>query len=149
MVRVRETIPEDLAILRYCLRAEDKREIINYGLTPERAIYASYRITLEPMTVLIDDKIAAVYGCSGAPICDVGKPWVLTTALCDDYPLQFALFYRQEVRKMLVRFPVLENIVDATHEKAIKLLELIGFTIYPAEPMGPKGELFSKFRMVI
>jgi hypothetical protein len=72
----------------------------------------------------------------------------LTTPIVEQHPLAFVLYYRQEVRAMLKLFPVLENIVDADYTQAVKLMELVGFTVSDPQPMGKNGKMFRKFRKV-
>lgn len=133
--------------LRKNLRPEDEREIKNFGLCVRKILWTTFHETRHPMAVLVDGKIAGVFGCAGTIIGEIGRPWMLATPIADKYPLQFALLYRQEIKKMLKLYPVLENVVDATYHKAIKLMEIMGFEVYNAEPMGPRKAMFCRFRM--
>lgn len=148
MITVVPCLPKHIIELRKNLREDDAREIRNFGLCIRRTLWRSFNETLEPKTVLVGDKVAGVFGCCGTVLGQVGQPWMLATPVADEYPLQFCLLYRQEVRKMLDNYPVLENIVDASYSKAIKLLEIIGFKVYNAKPIGPNKAMFRKFRLV-
>lgn len=147
MIEIVPSTPEHVIKLRKNLRESDAQEIRNFGGCIRKILWRTYNETLEPKTGLIDGDVAGMFGCCGTVIGEVGQPWMLATPLADKYPLQFALLYRQEVRKMLEIYPTLENIVDASYTKAIKLLEIIGFQVYDPEPVGPNKALFRKFRM--
>ena len=73
----------------------------------------------------------------------------ITAKIAEKYPLQYALLFRAEVRKMLERYDVLENYVDASYDQAIKLLEMVGFSVYDPEPYGRNGASFRKFRLAV
>ena len=148
MITIVPSTPAHVIELRKNIRPEDAAEIKNFGTCLRRVLWKTFHETQSPKTVLVDGDVAGLFGCGGTVIGQTGKPWMLATHVADRFPLQFALLYRQEVWKMLDSYPVLENIVDATYHKAIKLLELIGFTVYDGEPVGPNGAMFRKFRMV-
>lgn len=147
MIEIVPCTPRHIIDLRKNLREKEKLEIKNFGLCARQALWNSFNESLNPKAVIADGKIAGVFGCCGTVIGQVGQPWMLATPVADNYPLQFALLYRQEVQKMLELYDVLENVVDASYKEAVKLLELIGFTVYDATPMGRNGALFRTFRM--
>ena len=134
--------------IRRNLREGDKREILNYGLCIRDALWRSYNETLEPKAVIVEGQVAGVFGCCGTVLGYEGQPWLLTANIADKYPLQYALLFRHEVKKMLEHYDVLSNVVDATYEQAVKLLEMVGFKLYDAQPIGRNGALFRKFEMI-
>jgi hypothetical protein len=133
--------------LRKNLREGDRREILKLGSCLRRILWDTYNYTLEPKTIFVEGKLAAMFGCGGTVIGEVGHPWLLTTPLSEKYPLLFIRTYHEQVMKMLEAYPVLENMVDASYLKAIKLLEIIGFKVYDPEPVGPNQVMFRKFQM--
>lgn len=133
--------------LRRNLREGDKREIWNYGLCVRTALWRSFNETLEPKAAIVEGQVAGIWGVCGTVLGYTGQPWLLTAKIAEKYPIQFALLYRQEVRKMLEIYDVLENVVDFSYKEAIKLLNLCGFTVHDPLPLGPNGELFSRFEM--
>ena len=146
MIEIIQGTPSHVIELRKNLRELDAQEIRNFGACIRRVLWMTFNQTLVPKTVLVDGKVAGMFGCGGTVIGQVGKPWMLATPIADQYPLQFALLYRQEVRKMLEHYPILENLVDASYIQAIRLLKLMGFMVYDNEPI--HDGKFYKFRMV-
>lgn len=138
---------KDIIDLRKNLREGDRREVLNFGTCLRRILWDSFNYTPDPKSIFVEGKLAAVFGCGGTIIGEVGKPWLLTTPVSEKYPLLFVRTYRQQVMEMLENYPVLENMVDASYAKAIKLLEMVGFSVYDPEPFGAHGALFRKYRM--
>jgi hypothetical protein len=130
------------------LRIGDRLELERLGASPVAIAVGSWRLALFSSVALFDGKPVAVWGVGGSLLSDVGRPWLLTAEDCERGPLAFALVYRREVRRMLGFFPRLESFVDASYEGAVRLLEIVGFTLGPAEPLGPAGAPFRRFWMV-
>ena len=145
-IEIFSSTPKDIINLRRNLREGDKREVLNFGNCLRRILWDSYNYTLEPKSIFVDGQLAAVFGCGGTVLGNVGKPWLLTTPVSEKSPILFVRVYRQQVMEMLENYPVLENMVDASYTKAIKLLEMVGFSVYHAEPIA-SGAMFRKFRM--
>jgi hypothetical protein len=148
MIEILNTIPEHLSELRENLRAEDRKELACFGISDRDALFRSWENSVICKTATVDGKVAGIWGVIGCVWEGVGCPWLLTAPICEQYPLQFALLYRQELREILKIFPVLENFVDASYHKSIKILEIMGFNLYNPEQYGPKGGLFRKFQKV-
>lgn len=148
MMEVIEALPRHLLSLRRNLREGDICEIKKYGDTIRMALCNTYSNSIIKKSLIIDGNVAAMYGCCGIILGQVGTPWLFTTPLIEKYYPYLASLYRREVRKMLEIFPVLENHVDAEYIGAVKLLELAGFTLYDAEPIGHNRAMFRKFQMV-
>lgn len=130
------------------LRPKDRREIEIYGFPTNKALWRSFKGSFMRHTAFIDGKIAAMWGVAGAPMGQVGQPFLMTTnAVYEVSPLKFARVYQHEVLRMLNVFPVLMNYVDAQYEEAIRLLDIVGFELGEPEPLGPNQGLFRKFEM--
>lgn len=150
MVKI-ETVqatPNLVRKLRDNLREGDIKEIERYGLTVQKAVWDSYRTSMVRKIALADGEVACMWGVSGNCMGMIGIPWLLTASIVEKHPLAFVLYYREEVKNMLKLFPVLENIVDADYSQAIKLMELVGFTVSEPQAMGKHGKMFRKFRKV-
>lgn len=130
------------------IREDDKKEIESYGFSYARGIWKSYRHGLKNTTGLINGKVGAIWGVGGDYIGEVGQPWLLTSSEVHNIsPLKFARIYQKEVKKMLELFPILVNYVANEYTEAIRLLDIVGFTIGEPRPMGKKGALYRKFEM--
>jgi len=137
---------EHVRMLADHIRTADEEEIIAAGFKPFKAVWESYRYSLIPKAAFINGKIAAVWGVCGTPTGDIGQPWLLTTdEVYNISPLKFARIYQKEVVRMLAMFPYLENYVDSRYTSAIRLLDIIGFTIEAPEPYGDNGAMFNRF----
>ena len=89
-----------------------------------------------------------MWGVHGNMLGLTGTPWLLTTYECEKVsPIIFAKIYHNEVMQMLKWFPVLVNYVDATYEKSIRLMELVGFTVGNPILIEKTGAMFRRFTM--
>lgn len=137
VVSIVESIGPHTVSLKDRLRPQDAQEILRFGITVQHALWYSYRNSLIRKTALIDGTVAAMWGCNGIFMGRVGTPWLLTSPEVHKVsPLKFTRIYQQEVVKMLKMFPRLENYVDAEYSGAIRLLEIIGFTVEEPQKMG-------------
>lgn len=150
MIEILPTAPQHILELRSTLREEDASEICKFGLPIRKALYRSFRNSIFTRTALVNGKVAATWGLCGVLLGESGHPWLLTGTECDKVsPLTFARIYKREVQEMLRHFDVLENWVDSTYYKSVRLLSLIGFTLDDPMPIeGLKGNaLFRKFHL--
>lgn len=145
MIEITQTLPSHIEELADNLREADAKEITCFGISIREALAESNRHAQMSKTALVNGVVAGIWGLNGIILGDVGQPWLLTSPICDQYPLQFVLLYRQEVRKMLEMYPRLENIVDNSYTRAVKVLELVGFKLGEPQPMGHTGAMFRSF----
>lgn len=146
MVEIVDSLPSHVAQLKGNLRPEDIKEVLRLGVSVERALWRSYKESLIRKTALIDGRVAAMWGAKGGVMAKEGMVWLLTSPDVKKVsPLQFARIYQEQVYNMLKIFPILENYVDASYSSAIRLLEIIGFTVYEPEPVGKDGAMFCRF----
>lgn len=146
MLEIIPTIPAHLNELAITMREADKKEVIGFGVTPMQALDFSYNGSLYSKTALINNKIAACWGCSGIFLGYSAKPWLLTSdEVYKISPIKFARIYKEEVFQMSQLFLKLENYVDSEYTAAIRLLEISGFKISEPEPIGESGKLYRKF----
>jgi hypothetical protein len=129
------------------LRRADMEELAAAGLSAKRALWRGFRRSLWPKTAFIDGRIAAMWGLDTTAIGDHGAPWLLTTDTIELMPLAFIKEAKEEVRMMLQKCRVLENHVLASYTQAVRLVQILGFTVDPPQPTGKNGALFRRFRM--
>jgi len=101
----------------------------NMGYTPKKLLWHSYKQSFMCKSVFINGKIGAIFGISGVLYGETGQPWLVMSDEVNDYPFKVAFIYRKELEKFQSMFPVLEDYVDETNEKAIRLLELMKFNV--------------------
>lgn len=144
VISILATIPDHIGELKSNLRAEDAEEILRFGLTIQKALWQSYRQSLVCKTAFIDGEIAAVWGIGGRFLGTTGIPWLMTTSIVKKIsPLRFTRLYQEEVIKMLKIFKRLESYVDSEYSSAIRLLDIVGFTIEDPQKIG--NGMYSKF----
>ena len=147
-IEIRDSFPEDVNLIKGKLRPADTEEILAFGITAAKALWRSYKGAIFRRTAFVDGEIAAIWGCGGTVMGDVGRPWLLTTYAAEKIsPLRFTRIYQDEVLRMLDVFPRLVNYVDSRYTKATRLLDIIGFELDEPEPVGVNGILFQKFEM--
>lgn len=119
------------------LRAKDRLEIENYGFSASKGLWRSFKQGVFNKTALIDGRVAACWGCAGVLLGSKGQPWLLTSnEVYKISPLRFAKIYQREVYQMLNLFPYLENYVDSGYDEAVRLLQIIGFSLGEPEKLG-------------
>lgn len=128
-ITIVETRPEHIRMMAESMHERTSSTALRIGVSPRKALWRSYKQSIICRTAFINGKIAAVWGLAGTLMGETGYPWLVMAPVADDYPFKVAFIYRQELKRMQGMFPVLEDFVDETHDKAIRLLELMGFTI--------------------
>ncbi len=148
-ISILQTIPQHLRELAKNLRKEDAAEILALGISPEKALWRSYKNSVYRKTAIINGKVAACWGVCGQMFGSYGIVWLLTSdAVKEISPLKFARLYQKEVNTMLQIFPEMGNYVDSRYSSAIRLLEIVGFNVNKQkERVGESGELFRKFKI--
>ena len=145
-IEVIPSIPAHVPELVRNLREADRREMTCLGFLPRRVVWRSYKGSIMRRTCMIDDQVGAMWGVSGTIADRVARPWLLTTPLVEAAYSEIGLkIAREELNKMLEAFGHLQNYVDASYTKAIRLLKILGFEIQQPEPMAPTGALFRRF----
>lgn len=150
VIKIVDTTPAHVRTLAQTLRPQDRHEIEVYGFPTNKALWRSFKGSILRRTALIDGEVAAIWGVGGVPLSNEGQPFLMTSDAVDRIsPLRFVRIYQNEVLKMLQLFPRLVNYVDAAYDKAVRLLDIVGFRIGDPEPIGPNGALFRKFEIGI
>lgn len=128
-ITIVETTPKHIRQLAGAIDEVTAKTAASIGLTPHQALWRSYKQSIICKTAFINGKIAAIWGISGVIFADTGQPWLVMSPDIEEYPFRVAFRYRKELEKMQMMFPILEEYVDETNGKAIRMLELMGFVV--------------------
>ena len=128
-ITISKTTPMDLRAMSEAMTAESKDIAERFGIKPLRALWHNYRRSLMCRSVFIDNKICAIFGLGGMVFCDTGTPWICMTPETKQYPMRVAFAFKQELKKMLEMFPILEDYIEETRDKEIRFMELMDFTV--------------------
>lgn len=115
-------------------------QCLRYGLQHSRTAY----------TGRIDGVPVCMFGATPySLLAGIGVPWMVTSTGLDPFGAQKALLRLSKpgVVELRHQFPILVNTVHAGNAAAIRWLRWLGFTIHPAQPMGPDSALFHPFTL--
>lgn len=131
------------------MREADRREVWAVGLlTPERALAESLRFSNRAWTLLIEDRPAAMWGCSSqSALTRTGSVWMLATDDLAIIPIRAVQESRRSIKTMLQLFDVLVNWVDARNELSIRWLRWLGAEFDAPRPFGALGLPFMRFEV--
>src|ERR1700744_4429664 len=105
-IEIRPSTPQDVALMKNHLRPADAREVLCLGVTPQKALWLSYKRSTLRKTAFVGGEIAAMGGLHATTMGETGVPWLLTTeAVRKITPLRFVHIYQTEVLRMLEIFP--------------------------------------------
>ena len=144
VVEFREATEEDALFIADRLRQADRAEVLATGATCRSAVEGSRRLSDYVWTGLIDGGPAMLFGCGISLVSTAAEVWALGTDECTRAPREMLIYGRRKIREMLDIYPEMQNYCDARYHAAHRWLKKLGFTVHPAEPHGPKGELFCK-----
>jgi hypothetical protein len=126
------------------LRKEDIEEAAGLGLIPHRGLFLAYRKAVYRKTVLVNGKVAAMFGLHGELLGNVGYPYLITGwHVYDVSTREFIRIYKEELEKMRQIFPRLENYVLASYTGAVRMLEIAGFNL--DNPIEYNSVMYRKF----
>ena len=143
-IEFREATKEDAIYIADRLRQADRDEVTASGSTPRMAVEGSRLMSDYAWTGLIDGEPSMLFGYGRNLISTAGEIWALGTDTCTSAPREMLVYGRKVVRAILEVCPELQNYCDARYHAAHRWLRKLGFTVHPAEPHGPGGELFCK-----
>lgn len=141
-VDVRPSTIADVYELAAHLRAGDAAEVAALGMSPRDALRRAFRDAVLRRSYFVNGELAAMSGLCGALLADIGEPYLLTTPAAERAPVAFVRCARAAVADMLACRLRLEGRVDASYRRAVRLLEVLGFTLQEPRPFGPNGALF-------
>lgn len=126
-INIVNTEPQHIRMMAGCMHQRIADTALRLGIAPHKALWRSYKESIICLTAFINGEIAAIWGIGGTLFGEIGHPWLVLSPEADDYPMRVAFIYKKELQKMAKMFPVLEDFVDESHEKAVRMLELMGF----------------------
>ncbi len=126
---IEDTIPAYLRMMADATHKDIADTVIKLGMSPRRALWKSWKNSIFSKTAFINGKIAAIWGLGGSTMDTIGYPWLVLAPCADEYPFKVAFIYKKELMKMQSMYPELEDYVDCKNEKAIRLLEIMGFSL--------------------
>ncbi len=137
-----------VAELSVTMRQEDRDEIWHLARhTPEEALRLGYESCPYNRTVLLDGKVALIFGVGGEK-GRVGVPWMLASPLLQKVRKPFLREAKEFLQEMTEGYPLLTNMAWSKNIEHLRWLQWMGFTFLPAVPMGPDGELYIEFYKV-
>lgn len=137
----------DVYRLAATMRANDRLEATGMGGDPKEMLRASYRNSILRKTMFVDGEIAAMWGLAGVMLSDEGAPWLVTSKAVERAPVSFVKIGHAHLAEMIALRRRLTNVVLASYTSAVRFLQVLGFHLDDAQPMGPQGVLFRKFWM--
>jgi len=143
-VRLVSASPEHIPCLAANMREADAVECRAFGRSPEQALDYSLRSSLWALTAIDDEPVAMLGVSPKSMIESVGVPWMLGTEEVYANGRALLSLSRPVFAEMADSFDVLENLVAAENERAIRFLRWAGFTM-GEEPVDVGGTAFLHF----
>lgn len=129
MAEIVDTTPELIRRLAETLRDDDVKEVSCFGISPMKALWRSYRASVYCRTGLVDGEPAAIWGLAGTVLGNESSVWLLTSPKIEQVPFSFIRETRKEIVKFLDFYPCLRGAVSRDYIRAIRFVELLGFSI--------------------
>lgn len=123
------------------MRPEDVAEVLaSGGYTPESALADALGMSSESFAVMLGAEVAALFGVAPVALLGgVGAVWMLTSRIVDECPVAFLRACRRELPRLLQRWPVLVNAIDARYSRALRWAAWAGFEVGDPVPFGTAG----------
>lgn len=130
--------------LAVTMQQEDIKSIAALtGMSPLQGSLKSVENSLESTAYILDGKVAAISGLSKTSwLSEWACPWLLCSDVIRQHPKVFLRETKRQTYEWLERHLILRNFVHVDHSRSIRWLEWLGFTIYPAKPIGVNGAMF-------
>lgn len=133
------------------MRAADVEEVRALGLSPREAVLDSLEASEVAFAALFGGEVAFLYGV--VPLwrtaltgsSTTGQLWFLSGRAVDRHPKAFLRATRASLPRLLERYAVLTNVIDARYAGALRWARWLGATLYPPRPFGPEGVPFCPF----
>lgn len=139
MIRIKDSIQEDIGHLVANLRLQDRIEVDLFDIDPEEFLNDMLEKALYKKTIFVDNKVAGMWGVSGE-LFGTGWAYFLTGEEINRiHPIKFIRLYKQEIEAMKKMYQELCGFVDGSYKESIRTLELAGFTVSDK----PRIRLFS------
>ena len=144
-----QAAPSHIVYVASNIAQEDRAETLVMGFsTPLEALRRSAQASRDTRAGIVAGHPLVIVGVAQETLTsDVGHPWMLGTREVPSHARAVMEGSREVITQYLQWYRLLYNIVDARHTRAVRWLRWLGFTIEPAQPLGPKRALFHKFWM--
>lgn len=141
--------PSHAAIVAAAMREADQAEVLAIGQgTPLEAAAQSLERSARAWTWVEDGTPLAIFGVAVESfVGGIGRPWLLTSTGVMRHRTRFARLSLHALSRMREVRPRLENWVDGRYEVCLRYLGWLGFTIHPAQPLGPYRVPFHRFEI--
>lgn len=129
------------------IRKEDADEIMaSGGYTPLEGLRAGFWNSDFCSTAFLFGDMVGMFGVlrRGSALSGVSVPWLLTTYAVEKYPFSFYKASKMVVNELLDHYPVMVNMIDARHKRALSWARHLGFQVDPPVPFGRKRLPFCK-----
>lgn len=140
---------EHIPVITAKARQADIDELWAQGrTTPAQCMELGLRLSVSPMTGLIDDEPVLMFGATPYSIlAGQGVAWMVGSTELDRLAVQKALLRhsRAGLDLLQTQFPLLFNHVDDRNDAAKRWLAWLGFSFGEPEPFGPDARLFRSF----
>lgn len=143
-VRLEVATLRDVHRVAKAMRQADRDEILaSDGLRPAPCLRAQLRRSEFARTAFSGNEPLAMLGVILGDFAAV--PWMLTTEAVERYPYAFWCACKAGLLEMRTMYPVLVQMIDARHVRALSWARRLGFEQLPAEPFGFAGLPFHPF----
>ena len=133
------------------IRKADEKELWDSMLMkPKEALQKSLETSDFISTGYINNEIVGIFGLVRVSlISNKGRPWMISTTALDNkkYWKDFQKIGKVVIVAMLQLFPYLENYVEASNDRSVKWLKVLGFQFDEPQRMGPLAKPFMRFWM--
>lgn len=146
---IRKPTKDDVEYLIDHVRPEDIEEVDAFdGSTIRESLEQTPNLLENSEVWEVDGKVVCMFGVTPVEEYEgVGLIWMLATSEFEQYSKMFAVRCQKVVEKMVDGYEFIYNYVHSKNEKSVQWLRWLGFQTYAPEPIGHKGELFTRFEM--
>lgn len=145
---VRKPTKDDVEYIINHIRPEDVEEVDAFsGETIRNVLETTPDLLNKSQVWEVDGRVVCIFGVNPINDMKMGIIWMLATTEFEKYSRMFAVRCKKVVDEMIDGFDFVLNYVHSKNKKSIEWLSWLGFKIYEPEPVGHKGELFTRFEM--
>lgn len=142
-------VPDDARELALILNDDDRREVAALsGRDPAEVLIDGMQRSTEAWTGRVDGQLVCIWGVGPQSLIgETGVPWLLGSDLVQKHAPIFLRLNREYIARWRQTYPVLANVVDARHVRALRWLRWLGFEIGAPTVMGVQRLPFHPFVM--
>lgn len=145
-IQIESTTLRHITQLYDCMRPEDRREVVAAtGKFPYDVLLETHKVSRDTFAFMDRGFVIACVGIQPYSVASgTASPWMLSTVRMPDYPRELLHYSRKLTDHWASEYDLLVNFVDARYTKALRWVQKLGFTVFPAQPHGPNGAMFHK-----